>query len=242
MSLAPLSCADRMSRSALWRPTLLLLLLALAWDAAGLDRPLMHWLAGGGGFALRHHWLLERVLHDAAHDLSVLLYLALLAMVWLPQGPLRRLTRWQRLEIASGVTLGIVLVGVLKRLSLSSCPWDLAEFGGLATYVSHWAWGLADGGPGHCFPGGHVSSAFAFLPLALPWLAAPDPAARRLGRRVLQGVLLTGLLLGLTQTLRGAHFPSHTWWTAVVCWLGALANRRACAFAAGFPLRREKIQ
>ena len=30
--------------------------------------------------------------------------------------------------------------------------------------------------------------------------------------------LLAGLLLGLTQTVRGAHYPSHTLWTAWICW------------------------
>ena len=34
------------------------------------------------------------------------------------------------------------------------------------------------------------------------------------------------LALGLTQTLRGAHFPSHTLWTALVCWGVALANHQ----------------
>ncbi|MFZ5567767.1 MAG: phosphatase PAP2 family protein [Pseudomonadota bacterium] len=230
MRPAPITLADRVSRTPLWRATVLLFLLALAWDASGLDRPVMHWLADGGGFSLRHHWLLERMLHDAAHDLSVGLYLALVVMIWLPRGPLRQLTRMQRLEIASGTTLAIVLIGVLKRLSLSSCPWDLAEFGGVAIYVSHWTWGLGDGGPGHCFPGGHVSSAFAFVALALPWLAATEPAQRRHGQLLLWGVLAAGLLLGLTQTLRGAHFPSHTAWTAWLCWTAALVNRQVFAW------------
>jgi membrane-associated PAP2 superfamily phosphatase len=28
----------------------------------------------------------------------------------------------------------------------------------------------------------------------------------------------SGLLLGLAQQWRGAHFMSHTWWSAMVCW------------------------
>jgi membrane-associated PAP2 superfamily phosphatase len=37
-------------------------------------------------------------------------------------------------------------------------------------------------------------------------------------------ILLTGLVLGLAQTLRGAHYPSHTAWTALVCAATAWAN------------------
>jgi len=208
--------------------TLSLAGLALAWDASNLDRMTMHWLAGGGGFALRHNWLLERVLHDGVHDLALLAYAALLFMAWRPLGPLRQLDGLQRLEVVSGVTLSLLLVGLFKGLSQTSCPWDLQEFGGAARYVSHWAWDLVDGGPGHCFPGGHVSSAYAFLALALPWLDG-DAQARRLGRAVLHGVLLAGLLLGLAQTLRGAHYPSHTWWSALLCWVSALANQQVFA-------------
>ena len=44
---------------------------------------------------------------------------------------------------------------------------ELAEFGGVAQHVSHWSLGVLDGGPGHCFPSGHASSAFAFFALLL---------------------------------------------------------------------------
>jgi membrane-associated PAP2 superfamily phosphatase len=69
-----------------------------------------------------------------------------------------------------------------------------------------------------------VSSAFAFLGLAVPWLASDSASQRKIGLRILFTVLLAGLLLGLTQTLRGAHYPSHTLWTGFICWTVVLAN------------------
>lgn len=203
--------------------TLSLISLALAWDASGLDLAVMRALASPDGFPLRNHWLLEVVLHDGAHKLAVALYLGMLLMVRWPLGPLRRLDRLQRVEIVCGLSLNLLLIGGLKVLSHSSCPWDLREFGGLAPYVSHWSWGQGDGGPGHCFPGGHASSAYAWLALAPPWLAGSADEHRR-GWVWLRRVMLAGLLLGLAQTLRGAHYPSHTWWTALLCWLGAQTN------------------
>ena len=87
-------------------------------------------------------------------------------------------------------------------------------FGGMAPYVSHWDLGQRDGGGGHCFPAGHASTGFAFMaayfglrqsdsPRALVWLGL---------------ALVVGFVLGFAQQVRGAHFMSHTFWTAWLCW------------------------
>ena len=62
-----------------------------------------------------------------------------------------------------------------------------------------------------------------FVAGALLWLdpaenPAASPAARTSGWLWLLAVGLCGLGLGLAQTLRGAHYPSHTLWTAAICW------------------------
>ena len=200
------------------------LLAILAWDFSGLDLTLMHALAGHDGFPLQHNWWLEQLLHDKARQLAMLIYAGLLAMVWLPVGPFKKLRRLQRFEVWLGMTFGLLLINLLKRYSLTSCPWELNEFGGIGTYVSHWNWFLSDGGSGHCFPGGHASSAFAFASLSLPWLMSPSKQDRLLGVRVLLGILLLGFVLGAVQTLRGAHYPSHTLWTGFFCWSVSVAN------------------
>jgi membrane-associated PAP2 superfamily phosphatase len=106
-----------------------------------------------------------------------------------------------------------LLVPLLKRFSLTSCPWDLAEFGGVAAYVPHGLLGVADGGPGHCFPSGHAASAFVFLGAWFLW----REHSRRVARRWLAGTLVAGVLFGAAQLARGAHYPSHTLWTAWIC-------------------------
>jgi membrane-associated PAP2 superfamily phosphatase len=156
--------------------------------------------------------------------LAIVVYLALLVMVWWPQKVLRQLTRWQRSEIIVGITLSLITISTLKSFSMTSCPCELQAFGGHAVHVSHWLWGLSDGGSGHCFPGGHVSSDFAFLALALPWLVSDSASQRTTGLRILLVVVLMGGVLGMTQTLRGAHYPSHTLWTGFICWTVVLAN------------------
>jgi membrane-associated PAP2 superfamily phosphatase len=201
-----------------------LLVLTLAWDASGADLSAMTWLGGPHGFAWREHWFLSTVMHTGAKQLAVLFYLWVLAMSLWPLGIWQQLTRSQRLEIAMGITLCLVVVTAIKRISLTSCPWELQAFGGVANYLSHWSWGQADGGGGACFPGGHASSAFAFMALSLPWLTSKQTEHQHLGGAMTEMIVLTGLVLGLSQTLRGAHYPSHTAWTALICAATAWAN------------------
>lgn len=184
----------------------------------------MTWLGGPQGFSWRDHWWLNQVLHNGAKQLAVLIYLGVLAMTLWPLGIWRQLSRSQRWEIAMGITLSLVVITAIKRISQTSCPWDLQTFGGVASYVSHWSWGVADGGGGSCFPGGHASSAFAFVALTLPWLTSTQIERQRLGRSLTWLILLSGLVLGLVQTVRGAHYPSHTAWTALFCAATAWAN------------------
>lgn len=203
------------------------LCMTLGWDASGSDIRLMAWLADKQGFALRDHWWLSTVLHDGAKRLAVVIYLVILWMTLRPMGFWRQVPRIQRLEIVMGITLSLLVVSTLKRFSMSSCPWELQAFGGVASYVSHWSWGVSDGGSGHCFPGGHASSALAFMALSLPWLMSHQHHDQRTGQKLMAAIVLVGLVLGAAQTLRGAHYPSHTAWTALICAAVAWINHGA---------------
>lgn len=189
------------------------LLLAL-WDATSLDLLLAQGFGTAGGFPLRESWWLSKLLHDDMRRLAWAAATALVVGVWLPWGPLRRIDLPRRAALAVALLSSLALVSAGKALSHTSCPWDLAQFGGVARYVSHWQWGLRDGGSGHCFPGGHASAGFAFLSLYFAW----RDDAPRLARWCLAAALLGGLALGAVQQLRGAHFLSHNLWTAWLCW------------------------
>jgi membrane-associated PAP2 superfamily phosphatase len=79
----------------------------------------------------------------------------------------------------------------------------------------------------------------------LLWLACPgwQPRSRPSGGAgscCCGGGLVAGVLLGLTQTLRGAHFPSHTGWTAWLCWTAALVNRQVFTWVRAPAGRRQQ--
>ena len=194
-----------------------LLVLTLLWDWSRLDHAVMALIGTPQGFPLREHPLLSKVLHEQLKYVLEVVFLLMCLMALWPRGLVRDLSRSERWTAIIGMTLSLVVISSLKRFSATSCPWDWQAFGGMAQPLPYWAWGLADGGPGHCFPGGHASSAFAFLSLAWVAMTADKPAARRWGRYLFRIILAMGLLMGVVQSLRGAHPPAHTIWTGWIC-------------------------
>ncbi|MCD2513371.1 phosphatase PAP2 family protein [Comamonas endophytica] len=186
------------------------------WDASGLDTSLARLAGSSAGFPLRDSWILSAVFHDGARHLAWLGVLALAASTVWPWGPFRDLPFARRLQLAFVTLAASGVIALLKIGNHTSCPWDLQQFGGVATPVSHWAgWLRTDGGGGHCFPAGHASTGFAFIAGYFA-LRADKP---ELARIWLACSIALGLLLGGAQQLRGAHFMSHTLWTGWICWL-----------------------
>lgn len=199
------------------RAGLLLLLTTLLWDWGGQDLAVMRWWGDAQGFAWRDNPWLAHYGHDVVKRVLLLVLLAWLALLAWGGGPVRSWSGHERLAVALGSLASLLVVSLIKRASLTSCPWDLTEFGGMARYVSHWALGVGDGGGAHCFPGGHASAALAFVGAALPALSTRRATPWR-GSLLLLLLLAGGAALGAVQTLRGAHYPSHTLWTMVICY------------------------
>lgn len=210
----------RLHRDLLW--TMLGLLAVLAWDASGADLAVTRWFGSAAGFEWRGHWFAADVLHEGGQWLGRVLFVVLLVNVFRPLPVIGAMPRRERVVWCVVTLVCAVLIALLKHRSRVSCPWSLAEFGGTARHISHWSvaawWGGGDGGPGGCFPSGHASAAFSFF---AGWFALRGRAPRA-ARAWLLGVWTFGLLFGLTQLARGAHYPSHTFWTAWLCWTASL--------------------
>lgn len=205
-------------RPFIWRSyaivSLVLLLSVLAWDSTSWDMGLATIWGASNGFGLRDNWWMAQIMHAGARNAGWIFFLAVLIGIWRPWGPLRALPTADRVSLFLSVLSTLVAVTLIKGISQTSCPWDLQAFGGVAPYVSHWNLWVRDGGGGHCFPAGHASTGFAFMagyfvlrhnhaPGAMKWLILASTV---------------GFFLGLSQQMRGAHFMSHTLWTAWLCW------------------------
>jgi membrane-associated PAP2 superfamily phosphatase len=215
-------------------PTLISLALLLLWDAAGLDVVLASWTGTPMGFPWRENWFLAKVMHEGARSLSWVLVIALFLSIRWPAWILRRLSAGERAQLAGTALASVLVVSLLKSGSSTSCPWDLQAFGGAAHHVSHWAWGVRDGGGGHCFPAGHASAGFAYLGGYFAFRRSSPGTARAW----LACALAAGLALGLSQQLRGAHYLSHTLWTGWICWVTACTVDAAVQWASH---RRERL-
>ncbi|MCA1854914.1 phosphatase PAP2 family protein [Massilia oculi] len=180
-----------------------LLLADLLYDRASASFPWREaWLTLSFG-----HTFLKAVLTA----LAVLFIGAALADALWPQAPLDRHYARLRLRVIAWAAVLVPLVtSLLKQTSNAYCPWDLARYGGAAPHLRLFA-SLPPGVlPGHCLPAGHASSALWLVSLVVLWL--PGPPRRAL--RALGLCLLPGLALGWMQQMRGAHFLSHTLWSA----------------------------
>lgn len=208
----------------------------LLWDFSGADRWVAQQLGSQAGFAWR-----EAAAARQAYELgrwvvgtgflwlavSLMCFRSLVASASRAEGDGPVAARWTSRSAWLLVALaGWLLVLGLKRISLTSCPWDLAEFGGVAQWVSHWQWGVPDGGPGRCFPSGHASGGFALFAGYFAWRQTHPGRARAW----LAFALVMGLFMGATQVLRGAHHVSHVLWAGWLCatlaWASALLHQR----------------
>jgi membrane-associated PAP2 superfamily phosphatase len=186
----------------------------LGWDASGLDLPLVRLFGSPSGFGWKDSFLLAGLVHNGGRALGWLVCAALLLNCWRPLRWMNRLSLRERTWWLLTTLACALLFPAIKHFSLTSCPWDLVEFGGRAAYVSHWQMGLSDGGSGHCFPSGHASSAFAFL----AGYFVLRPHHRSAAQLWLLAVCALGVLYGAAQMMRGAHYASHTLWTAWLSW------------------------
>jgi membrane-associated PAP2 superfamily phosphatase len=211
------------SRRSIWI-TLFLSILIILWDMSGLDIPVSGYL-GAQAFPLRHNVWAESLLHNAMQKLSWGVLLGLWGWAaYNVSGHARSdevhdAPQKSRLVACLSISLCAILVPGIKRISHTSCPWDMALFHGTFPYVSHWQWLVQDGGPGHCFPAGHAVTGFAFLGMYFVYRYTRP----RLAQLWLCGSITAGCVLGTVQIVRGAHYVSHVMWAGFFCWLLSLA-------------------
>lgn len=191
---------------------ILLALLALLadWDLVLADAAFD---ARTNAFPLRHAWLTEIFNHVILKRLFTMLALGfLMASLWdlIVPRPWSALRRCQCRIVALSAVMVPAIISILKQMSNTHCPWDLLRYGGTAPYVRLFETMPAGVDPGQCMPAGHASSALWMMSIAIFF------APRRLlhAAAVLASLLAIGVGVGWMQQLRGAHFLTHTLWSA----------------------------
>jgi len=220
-------------RRHLFWPLAAALLASAVLMGAGGDQ----WLADrlyalqGGHWQLQHAWATQSLVHKGGKWLSTAAALLVMLLYFHHGRHSRdRVLRAALLYLVVTLALGTAAVSLLKSVTHMDCPWDLARYGGSHPFIGLLQARPADLGPGGCFPAGHASAGYGWVGLyffALLW----RPTWRWAGLAIGLGA---GIVFGIAQQLRGAHFASHDLWTLMVCWgvalgLYLLVQRRLAA-------------
>ena len=175
----------------------------------------------GGHWRYRHDAFVAALLHDRGQRIAYMVYFATLFGALVCHGS-SRLVQYRRglRYVAASCTACLAAVALGKALLPIPCPWDLQRYGGHLATGGWLNWQLTDDIKG-CFPAGHATAGYALF----AWYFLARHHCWPYRHLLLLASLLSGLVLGLTQQVRGAHFASHDLATAVVCW--TIAHRMA---------------
>jgi len=194
--------------------------------------------AAARSFPMQHAWIAEQFNHVILKAiLSVLGATAVVLALWDAFRPYRSWATSRRIGmrvVAMSAVLVPSAISLMKHASVSHCPWDLQRYGGTEPYIRLLEWMPEGIRAGHCMPAGHASSALWLISIAAFWW----PQRRRTAMLVAAAMLTLGLTVGWLQQLRGAHFLTHTLWSAwvacVLVWAVYVFNVKGLARLRGF--------
>lgn len=199
------------------------ILLGTAFEYSGFD---LWWVSRfydlhTHSWPFKRHWFFKDVLHRGGQWFVMATAAgSLIVLVMTFLSPKLRPFRKTFLFFIIATAAGPLLVSLGKQLTHIYTPWDLQIFYGEQPYIRIFD-PVPVGAPvGEAFPAGHSSGGFAFMSLYF-LMAHHHLASRQYG--LLFGIIL-GTLFGLTQQIRGAHFPSHDLFSLAICWTATLAT------------------
>ena len=170
-------------------------------------------------FPLKHNVFLSQWMHVGLKWLMVMVALTSLGLSVASYYFLRLKTyRLSFLWVFVGMVVSTTVVATLKHYSAHGCPWDLAMYGGSLPYFELFEMPLLDAEAGRCFPAGHPSGGFALMAFYFAFMHNKP----RFATNMLIFGLAMGLLMGVVQMMRGAHFLSHVLWSGWVVWMTLL--------------------
>ncbi len=213
-------CSPVFWRNHLYIPLGIIVFIVIAFELGNVDI----WLADklyaleGGTWALKNAWITSTIIHQTGKKFSLsiaVIILAALVISYLSKYLHRYCSEFAYLLLAAGGSS--TLISILKSISHVSCAWDFSRYGGTAEYTDVYTQKVNMSGD-NCFPAGHASGGYAWL--AFYFLGVYKQSNWRWAG--LSFALGVGLVFGISQQLRGAHFITHDLWTLAICWFFSL--------------------
>ena len=203
----------------IFTPFLPIIAMSYVLMAGGGDQWLADSIYGMQGHEWRFvdNWLASTILHRGGKIASILAAITVFCLYtisFLKCAPYIRLWRTPLCYLLLTIIASVVAISLLKSLTNMDCPWSLVDYGGDRPFVGLFETRPSGLGRGKCFPAGHASAGYAWISLYFFYLMV-KPSYRWLGLAI---GILSGLIFGLTQQFRGAHFASHDLWSLAICW------------------------
>ncbi len=195
---------------------LLLLLLGILMNLTGLDLALAEKIAAveGGRFYWQNSYTLTIIFHEGGRNLiAVLFAMLVLTLITSFLLPTWRIYRRPMTFLLVAAASSMLLIAGFKDITTLPCPWSLTEFGGQQPWTNLTQLFSMSLPLQHCFPSGHAAGGYAWIALGFLF----PLGSQRFWLGLIPGILL-GLIFGIAQQLRGAHFISHDLVTLAICW------------------------
>jgi membrane-associated PAP2 superfamily phosphatase len=200
-----------------WLPLALFIVSAVVIANMSFDTTLAHtFFFDGTRWIGAESWWTNDFLHEGGRWAMRLVAVAALVLWGMGKFSLRY-AHYKRPAsyVAIAIILSTGLVGLIKSQTNVDCPSDLAGFGGTRPHVGLFEDRPDDLPQAACFPAAHSSSGFALFAFYFLW----KERNRRLAHAGLALGLITGVIFGIAQQSRGAHFISHDVWSAFLVWI-----------------------
>ncbi len=205
----------------LWLPLAAFVVTIVAIESYALDWRIAHAVYDWQGYRwlLKHWFVTETLMHRVGRSASIAAWVGVV-VAWAVAMRREAYAAWRAPlgYLALSVLLSTLAVSWVKSWSNMDCPWDIDGLGGVRPYLALFQARSTSLPHASCFPAGHASGGYAWMALYFFFMMT-KPQWRRYGLAV--GVI-AGMVFGIGQQLRGAHFLSHDVWTAAICWFGAL--------------------
>jgi len=202
-------------------PLIALILASLLISTYNIDQVVADYFyqLQGGTWAWKNSWLAEQFFHKGGRNLSIAL--ALVCIAFLAATYFYKAYEQYRkplLFLVLAVAGSSASISIFKATFAVSCPWEFARYGGNLHYHTVIEQLFLRNGSG-CFPAGQASAGYSWIALYFVGLYY-QASWRWLG---LAAAIITGVVLGTAQQIRGAHFISHDIWTLAICWFFSLS-------------------
>jgi membrane-associated PAP2 superfamily phosphatase len=166
-----------------------------------------HFFSPTEGWIYRDNFVLEKILHKGGVIAGIIFNVILVGLIiYFWKRPDKKKFRDYLGFIFISSLLTILAVFFLKKMTTFPCPWNSDPFAVGGTIVPPlWKMFSLDLPARHCFPGGHSSGGYCYLSMYFGYTFI---YGKRNFFTLLPGLII-GLVFGITQQMRGAHFVSH---------------------------------